>query len=344
MMWEDVPFEARIGFMKANVMELSGEITAVYDPEIYPGFRNFRELLLSLYGKPDAFCGADALERFHALTYCTQLFFSAIAVSGSLFGDGEALYLSKADFKKNYKKSGTMPFDILPGFGVAFEYEKKDETVDSYAACDAFTVRFPDGQGIAWVLKQMAEQFPTVDHKQEYSEALVMLGKADFDRLVLGKSALREDIDPLRPDLLQSAGGAEDLYQEIVKLSLAESLTSLCYLQRYANPTWNVNFFQGKKLCLKSIWCLERNLIYVPVPFSKAEAVILDRQRYHPGVREAIERFGCVNCGRCKAGKAVKFLTVDGITVCSGHNESSTIMMELQSPEEAASLFRVMAC
>ena len=344
MMWEDVPFEARAAFLQANVMELSEELKNAYAPQANPGFENFRGLLLSLYESPGAFGGEDALERFHALTYTTQLFFSAIATVGHLSEDGEGLYLLKADFKKVYKKPCNIPFDILPGFGVDFAYEKKGKAVDSFAACDAFTVGFSYGQGIAGVLKQMSEQFHAVDHKKEYTEALVMLGKADFDRLVLGASALREDIHPLRPDILRSAGEAQNLYQELVRLALAEGFTSLCYLQRYANPTWNVNFYQGKKLRLKTMWCMQRNFIYVPVPFAKAEAVIQNRQKYHPRIREAIERFGCVNCGRCKAGKPVKFLTADGITVCTGHNESSTICLELRSPEEAESLFHVMDC
>lgn len=341
MMWDDVPFEERARFMRNNVMELSRDIAQGFTPADCRGFESFRRLLLEIYAAPDAFPGEDPLERFHDLSYSTQLFFSALATAGEAAENGEALYVTKKDFKQAYKKPGLAPFAVLPSFGVRFAFTKKGQPVDSFGACDAFLVDFPRGEGIAAALKHMAAHYAGVDHKREYAEALVMLGKADFDRLALGRPALREEIDPLRPDILRSAGASASLYEELIRQGQSLGFTSQCYLQRYANPTWNVNLYEGRKLRIKSVWCESRNYIHLPVPFDQAEPVIQNRRQYHPAVRAAIERFGCVNCGRCQAGKPVNFKKIDHITICTGHGESSTIFMELKSPQELNSLLEI---
>lgn len=342
MMWDDVPFEERAAFMKDNVMEPSAELQRAFAPATWPGFGHFRQLLLEIYGTPGAFPGEGPLERFHALSYSTQLFFSALASAGEPVEDGGGLRVEKAAFKQLYKKPSPAPFEVLPGFGVEFAYTKKGAAAALYAVCDAFTVRFSQREGIPAALKEMARHFAEVDHKAEYAEALVMLGKADYDRLVLGRPAIREDIDPLRPDILRSTGGLAPLYREVIARARGLGYSTVSYMQRYANPTWNINVVEGKKLRLKSVWCEGRGFVHLPVPYERAGEVIRDRRRYHPGVQAAIERFGCVKCGRCQAGKKVQFQKVDGITVCNGHGESCTVFMELQNMDEVSSLLGLM--
>lgn len=343
MFWEDTPFESRARFMLDNVMALSPEFQQAYDPQQHPGFGAFRDLLVDIYSTPDAFPGENTLERFHALTYSTQVFFSAVAEVGVLAEDGQALQVAKPDFKKAYKKPSNAPFDILPDFGVEITYQKKEKAVSSYQACDAFTLRFPGREKIAEALKQLAAHFDEVDKKGEYAEALVMLCKADFGRFMLSRPAWREEIDLLRPDIVRSTGEGSSLYLEIVRRSVLLGLNTSASIQRYAVPTWNINFLQGKKLRLKSIWCEGRNLLQVPIPFAQADPVIRNRHQMPPGIQAAIERFGCVQCGRCKTSKDVKFLQVDDITICTGHGESSTIFITLTSLEEVGAIFDIIS-
>lgn len=343
MFWDDTPFEARIRFMLDNVMAPSGDFLQAYQPDAAAGYLQFRELLLDIFAAPAAFEGADALARFHALTYSTQVFFPAVIEAGAVIEDGRALHVSKAAFRKAYRKPSTAPFDTLPKFGALFEYTKKGQIVASYAACDAFTLRFPNREGILGALAQLTARFAEVDKKGEYAEPLVMLCKADFDRLLLGRPALRETVDPLRPDIVRATGDGGALYQAVVQRAKEIGLLSSISMQRYANPTWNINFLRGKKLRLKTIWCEGRNFLHVPIPFDKAEAVIRGRESMPPRIQAAIERFGCVGCGRCQQGNAVRFLHVDGITVCTGHGESSTIYLSLETAEEVRAVSDIIA-
>lgn len=343
MFWDDVPFALRARFMLDNVMELSDDFTEAYSPAEHPGFAAFRALLVDLYATPDAFQGGDDLQRFHALSYTTQVFFPAIAQTGEADGAGDTLHVRKPDFKKAYKKPGNTPFDVLPQFGVTFSYTKGGKPASTYAACDAFAVRFPAGSGIAAALKCIAPNLPGVDHLREYADAPVMLCKADFDRLVLGHSALRGEICLLRPDIVRATGEGAPVYTDIVHRAQALGLNTSASIQRYANPTWNINFLRKKQLRLKTIWCEGRNFVHVPVPFGKAEAVIQNRQAMPLRVREAIGRFGCVQCGRCQKGAKVQFLTVDGITICSGHGESSTLFLGLETLQDVAAVFDIIA-
>lgn len=343
MFWDDTPFESRAQFMLDNVMALSEEFLQQYDPEKHPGYGAFRSLLIEIYSKPEVFLGENELERFHALSYATQVFFFAAAEVGTLIEDGESLHLSKADFKKVYKKPSNAPFDLLPHFGIEFEYSKKEKPASGYATCDAFILRFPGRPKIAEALKQMSPHFAEVDLKLEYAEALVMLCKADFSRFLSGRPALRGDIDLLRPDIIRSTGKDSALYQETVRQSVLLGLNISASIQRYANPTWNINFLQRKKLRLKTIWCEGRNYIHLPIPFAQAEPIIKNRHQMPPRIQAAIERFGCVQCGRCKNSKTVKFLRMDNITICTGHGESSTIFMGMESLEEVEAVFGIVA-
>jgi hypothetical protein len=169
---------------------------------------------MDIYNNIDTYKTDDPLEGYHNITYTANLFLVAVAVAGEVVTNGEESYMTvnKSEFKQVYKKEIAFSMKALEKYGVYFEYYKNNKMVTEYKACNHFDVHFECLKYIPEALKYLAVAFEHVDKKNEYGEAIVMFGKADYERLVLKKSRLRKNINPLRLDMVKSAGNKVELY------------------------------------------------------------------------------------------------------------------------------------
>ncbi len=336
MIGDHLGFEQRARFLKSNLCDLPefGK-----QDQITNGLFSLRGILEQIYNDPARYSAADPLESYHNMTY-TTLFLYAAGVAGVLRADetGLSLILNKTDFKKTFKKTSLLPFEALPKYGVSFRYFKNGQTVSSYKACDSFAVHF-ENPNTAAALNAVSENFSGVDAKTETADSIGMFEKADYSRLYLNKKEPRESADPLRKDIVRSAGGKKEVYIRLAEGLLSRRLSTACYYNRYCCPCWNVNFMMKKTMVCKLMIFDGYIVLNVPVPLKAAEEVILNRREYSPSVRNAVEKFDCIHCGKCKNEENIRL--VDGVKLCSGRAEARTVYMDLDSVEDSKSIVSI---
>lgn len=124
---------------------------------IYSDYRSFEvstaESVLTKIG-----IMADDLENYHNLTETIDCLYS-IAKVGILQVDGMNSYLTvpKDIFKKEFKKSVALPFEILENHSFYFRYYKKEKEVSSYKLCDKFNIYYDNNNFMMSSLKYFVE-------------------------------------------------------------------------------------------------------------------------------------------------------------------------------------------
>lgn len=334
MIGDHLSFERRVHFLKNNLCDFPdfGKQDQITD-----GLFSLHGILEKIYGDPANFSdAAGPLESYHNITY-TVLFLYAVAAAGEPGEreDGNDLILNKADFKKVFKKPSLLPFEVLPEYGVSFSYFKNGQNVPSYKTCDSFAVCF-ENPNTAAALKSIAGNFDGIDAKAETADSVGMFEKADYSRLYLNKKEPRESAGPLRKDIVRSAGGKKEVYVRLAAELLNRGFSAVCYYNRYCCPCWNVNFMMKKTMVCKLMIFDGYIALNVPVPLKAAENIIPARRAYSTAVREAIEKFDCIQCGKCKNEENIRL--VDGVHLCSGRAEARSIYMDLETAEESENI------
>lgn len=333
MIGDHLSFEQRARFLKNNLCDFPD---VGKQDQITDGLSSLREILENIYGDPASYSASGPLESYHKMTY-TTLFLYTVGVAGELKTneEGHYLFLNKADFKKSFKKTSLLPFEVLPKYGVSFSYFKGVQPVSSYKTCDSFAVRFKNPNTAA-ALNAVSVNFDGVDAKTETADSVGMFEKADYSRLYLNRKEPRESARPLRKDIIRSAGGKKEVYVRLAEELLSCGLSTVCYYNRYCCPCWNVNFMIKKMMVCKLMVFDDYIALNVPVPLKAAENVILNRRKYSPSVREAVEKFDCIHCGKCQNEENITL--VDGVKLCSGRVEARAIYMDLASIEDSKSI------
>lgn len=243
----------------------------------------------------------DDLENYHHLTDTTHCLYG-LACSGAVMYDGAEPFLSvsKTALKQVFKKPAQKYFELLEQFGLSFTFYKKDATAKTYSSADTVCVSYPSCPEMLQAIKYLSERVPQTDVKKDYADVINIYRLADYESLVLQKSALRASFSPIHPSVLNVLGQQGSMWENMVHCLCEEvGLQTDVSLNTYVSPNWIVKFIQKKKtICTVHIRC---NQIYVRLPLSYPTAkYVID---YHCDLpvtmQNAIQRFGCVGCGKC---------------------------------------------
>ncbi|WP_105616349.1 hypothetical protein [Vallitalea okinawensis] len=343
MFGDGIPFTERAKFLLNNVRDLPNDLITACDNETVIGLADLRDLLLEIYRDVDTYIVSDHLESYHNITYTANLFLYAISLTGEIKKKDDEYYLSvpKDVFKKVYKKSVFFPLVALEHYGIYFEYFKEDKIVNNYKRCNWFDIHFKDSNNLALALNFLSNSFDSVDNKTEYGDAISMLAKADYSRLVMKISANRERVSPMRSDIVNSVLN-KSVYIRFVTRLLDIGLSTSIYYQRYCCPFWNISFLKDKKklICRVQIFsnCIR---LFFPIPQNTLENLVINRKKYPQSIMSAIEKFGCVSCGKCKRKGESYLKVIDGVNCCYGHADARTIYLSLENEEEVHAILEI---
>lgn len=109
-------------------------------------------------------------------------------------------------------------------------------------------------------------------------------------------------------------------------------------LNPYVFPTWNIKFlFKKKTVCTFNIGT-DRLFIRLPLSYELAKELIITRNKLPQNIRECIEKFGCVRCGKCTNENNIEI--IDGIRLCKLNysnfvtEDSRIIAVQLNTKDE----------
>lgn len=343
MFGDNITFDHRARFLYDNVLDIPFGLQDICGVDVALGLVNLRNLLLDIYLDIDSYKVTDTLESYHNITNMVYCFLYSIAIVGELVNDESKSYIKvrKSDFKKVCKKSISSLIKIIKKYSIDYIFYKQEKEVEDYKKCDTIQLYFGKYTNLPHALKYISKSINDVDKKNEYSEHVVMFGKADYKRLVLNKPAMRSEISPLRSDILKSTGYKKEIYQTLIGGLLQMNLSTNCYLSHYCCPFWNVNFLKGKKLVCKTMIFYDYIQIQVPIPKKPLEQIVLDRANYPQSIVNSIENFGCIKCGKCQKDQKSYLKFIDGVKCCFGRADTRTIHLSLSSIDEVDAIIKI---
>lgn len=294
------------------------------------GFAAFSGLLRRMYDEHAVFevstaepvptkigIAANDLEDYHNLTDALDFLYHA-AASGTAVEEGAAscLRVPKADFKRAFKGSATLPMAMLERFDFYFRYEKGGRETAAYKACDTFALYHDGGASLPAALKCFVDRLPAATAKEDYLPTKNLFYVADYGSALWRESTKQQDIDPLREGILRTAGSQAALWQAVAgAMGERFGLTARASINPYVFPHWDVRFLRGKKTVCTFEVHPDRLKLRLPLSCPAAKAAILRRHALPASIRTAIERFGCCGCGKCKDRQNIE--VVDGIGLCT---------------------------
>lgn len=305
---------------------------------ILAGLRGFRIFLEGLYQDYTSFetsaaerlptkigIMADDLENYHYLTETLDCLY-AVARSGVLeTQEGKpCLAVQKGALKKQFKKSVAFPLEMLEKHGFSFEYRKQGRGAATYRQCTELRAAFPDCPGLVGAVKYFTKHLGEKNVREDYAKTAVLFYTADYDSALLNAATGRRALSPERSGIMRTLGARQALWPPVLDALCGElSLGTDLSLNPYVFPNWNVRFLRQKKtVCTFSIG-VDTLSVRLPLSCGLARELILDRASLPQSLRDCVESFGCVGCGKCENERNIE--VVDGIRLCTlGYSNFAT--------------------
>ena len=341
-----VPLEKQAQFLHDNVCRVPDnpaldEALGEHGIDI-AGLHAHRDLLRGIYADLAPIAGKDDKQRYLELFY-TVAFVYAVFAFGTLVREDNrySVQIDKALLKEKYKK-GAIGKRVrhLEHHGFAVQTLSAEGEPASLSRAAHLSLTYEGHPALVRALKLFAERTEAIPESTEpvlYNKLGIFL-KADLEAGILHKPLPRDDLDPLREDILATVAEYGPEWVDLVGRARERCGLQCSGFWHYdGSPSWGVSFFEkGKRPLL--IFTLASGIVFVEftLPMNVAERIIRDRQRYSELIRGRIESFGCVKCPKkCKGENLRK---VDGVWLCSGRAEARRIYATLSSPEDFSSV------
>ena len=343
MLMKNSPFEARADFLRRSVCDFPQEMTPAAaggadGEEIVAGLRYLRQLLLDIYADTAVYRVEDDLDSYHRLTR-TVLFLQLAGAHGTLEREGEIsfLRLDKALIRKHFKMPAAFYLQALMNYGFYFEYFKNGRPSDTYQTCDTVCMFCESCSSFFPALACFCGRIPVMDSKRDYAMAFDLFAMADYATVFLGGKTRKEDIDPLRPDILRALGPKAALWQELVSVLINErGMKASCKFWSYCTPQWIIHF--ARKGVGECIFTLHTDIVFfeMSAPLQQLAAMAQAKKDLDPVLLRGIETFGGIKCGRCDGGGITM---VNGIALCPREPWARRFFFEVASGAEARAIF-----
>jgi hypothetical protein len=260
---------------------------------------------------------------------------------GELMREGEITFLSlnKSLIRMHFKKPAAFYLVVLQNYGFYFEYEKNGHSAEAYQSCDTVRMYNESCLSLFPAIQYFISRIPVMDSKKDYAMQADLFLRADFETALLGAGKRKEDINPLRPDILRSLGPRADLWKDLVSVLVEEQmLTASCKFWFYCTPHWIIHLTRkGKPVCIFTIHT-DGLFFEMAAPFEQLETFSYEKERLVPALRKSMEQFGCIGCGRC-GGENISL--VNGISLCSKEPWARRFTFEITDAAEAKAVMEM---
>ncbi len=321
MFFQAAPFDKRAAFLFRNVCDFPSSlipenIQSTDKEDILAGLEYFSALLREIYADSSTYRTEDDLESYHRLTNTVQLLLVA-GTCGTLLREGEIshILLEKALIRRHFKKPAAFHLGALENYGFYFAYEKNGRPAKDYNSCTTVAIYNESCAAFLPALNYLAQHIPAMDNKKDFAMQTDLFLMADYKTILLGGAKRKEDIVPLRPEILRTLGEKAACWTELViNLTQEAGLKASCKFWSYCSPAWVVHFHKkGKSACIFTIstdslffeWCASYEVL---------KDLAENKEQLPPLIKSCMEGFGCIHCGVCRSENVT---LVNGFSLCT---------------------------
>ena len=336
---KNVPLEKQAQFLVDNICAYpdSPAFAKALGPqagELKEGLLAYQNLLRELYTDLSGIQGADDDKRYTELLNNGVFMHACFAVGTECTENGQpCLHVDKPALQKRYKK-GAIANKIrhLGTHSVTIRTLLADGTeCASLSKAAQLSLSYDGSPALVPAVKAFADAIESLEQPAQngvYNE-LGMYLKADYVSAFLQQPPQRDELDPLRTDIVNTAGDYQFQWKCLVERLLGPcALHCSGFWHYHASPSWSISFAEPRKRPL-IIFTLGSSIVFIEftLPISFAEAIIRARSGYSAAIRERIDGFRCVKCPKkCKGSNMKK---VDGVSLCTGRAEARRIYLTL---------------
>ncbi len=350
-------------FWLRNVCDFPDEImkSEIHDNSLLEGLKEFGSLMKRVYSDYQSYevstvesvqtkigIMADDLENYHNLTDLGLCLYCIASVSQEHSeGAVSFLRLEKSLFKKNFKKLVTFFINMLEKYDFYFRYFKNGKEVDAYQLCNTFEVYYESNASLMAAMKYLSDRLPAVEVKADYAGRTTLFLMADYESIIVKKSTKRSEVEPSRAGICNTAGDKKELWLKIVdKIKKEFGLDTDISVNPYVFPHWAVKCLRKKKtVCTFQIYS-DYIKIRLPLTYDAAKDLITRRIKLPRSIRECIQSFHCIGCGKCSDQSNIEIY--EGIHLCRLDysnfitEDSRCIHIAVQTEEEAAVIYDIL--
>lgn len=246
-------FEERLRFFKLNVCDFPEELSHSQikhkEPEqVIEGLKELEELFKEIFSAVEVFDKGEPLESLHNVSNTLMFLYSAGYV-GELYQQGNKWFLNidKKELKRHYKLSMNRPAEILSLFGFYYEYYKNGKETESLNKCSEFNMFCDNYDNVLLALSYIMKEALLNVTADDYARMQGIFYKLDYRSMFLNESTKREDVSPLRADILNTACSKKDYLKSLVETIMKRY--PLCVrpkFHEYYTPHWILQFFTKK--------------------------------------------------------------------------------------------------
>lgn len=342
-------FEERLQFFKLNVCDFPEELSCSdirhKEPEkVIEGLRDLNELFIRIFSAVEVFDKGEPLESLHNVSNTLMFLYSAGCV-GELCQEGNKWFLriDKKELKSHYKLSMNKPAENLLQFGFYYEWYKNGKETESLNKCSVFHFFCDDYDNILLGLSYIMKNAILNVTANDYARMQGIFYKLDYRSMLLKESIKREDISPLRYDILNTACSKKEYLKSLVENIMERyPLYAKPKFHEYYTPHWILQFFTRKsnKFLFNvnvpaDIVCLEIRLSSETV-----ENLAKRREMIKGQLKKELERLGCISCNNHCNQENIR--EENGIKYCVAYSEARLLMLYLTSEEDVKSAIMLM--
>ncbi len=349
MLFHEQSFEQRLNFFKLNICQFPQELTASQidfnEPElVINGLKQLEELFNDIYSAVEVFDIEDPAESLHNVANTLMFLYSA-GYTGELCQQGSKYYLEivKKELKSHYKLSMNKPVENLSQFGFYCEFYKNGKETDTLNKCTVFHLYCDNYDYVPLALSYIMKNAFKEVNNNDYARMQGLFYKLDYRSLILNESTRREDISPVRDDILHTANTKADYLQCLFEtISERYPLCVKPKLHEYYTPHWILQCFTKSKNTfvfnvnvVADAVCLEIRLAIETV-----EKLAQKKDMLSDHLREELQKFGCIECNNhCGQENVREF---EGIKYCCNYSEARLLTFYINSKEDLESVYMIM--
>jgi hypothetical protein len=347
---KNVPLEKQIKFMAANVRKIptAEELRRMCKSDsIANGLLSYRSLLDLMFSDAECLEGKND-DAKHDNLIATLNFLFACFLKGKVAGiEGiAALIVDKAMLLEKYKKGGiAQKIRLLNQCGLTVSWLSENGEEVSQRNASSAVISYERDDLLVPAVKEFVSAIEATgaDHRESPDKQFIccmhhLFAKADFETAYLKTALTRDEMNPLREDVLATAGRLGKDWSNLADL-LVNELDLLCagFFYYEAGPSWVIRFSQQAKTSFLIVNLgYESPFIELTLPVDNVEKAIRQRSNYSVKVLQKIESLKCTNCDSKCSGE--KIVHVDGVALCKKNAYNRRIYLMLSLKEDFRSI------
>ncbi len=342
MLFMNQSFIERIRFFELGICDLPEELTkesiiTKKDPEkVFKGLVLLRDIFSSIYKSYDMFDEKDPLISFNNSLYTVMFLYYAAKTGEFVVNDKDKLCIinNRKVLKSEFKHSISYSVSKLEHFDFEFEFTNDGKETESVSRSKEINITHKLDSIIYAIYHLVKENDLKLDN-EDFALMRILFCKLDYNSIILKTSTKREEISPIRKDILSVSGKRRKLLESLLlQITDEYPLKSNVKIHEYATPHWIIKYTDTSKgkFAFNINVGVDKVVLEIRLSVDTIETLAKSKDKLNKKLADLLDEFGCISCNKkCNEDNVRE---VNGVRYCTAYSEARLLMYELENEED----------